>query len=176
MIAVAPFMLVFRFIHILAGVLWVGSAFLFLVFVGPSADEVAPSAQRLLTAAVKKRKAAKVVTGLGLANVLAGWALWLNNMRAYGSLGDWVTSTFGLVLTIGGVLATIAAALGAFGVAPTLERLIDAGNEMAMSEGPPSAEQQGRVDRLRGALQRHGAIDLILLLLATTAMATARYW
>jgi uncharacterized membrane protein len=176
MIAVSAFMLVFRFIHIMAGVLWVGSAFLFLVFIGPSADEVAPSAQRLLTAAVKKRRASKVVIGLGVANVVAGWALWLNNMRVYGSLGDWVSSRFGLVITIGGVLATIAAVLGILGVAPNLERLVDAGNEMAMSEGPPSAEQQARVDRLRSALQRHGAIDLVLLLLAVTAMATARYW
>jgi hypothetical protein len=91
-------------------------------------------------------------------------------------LGDWVSSRFGLVITIGGVLATIAAVLGILGVAPNLERLVDAGNEMTMSEGPPSAEQQARVDRLRSALQRHGAIDLVLLLLAVTAMATARYW
>jgi hypothetical protein len=87
-----------------------------------------------------------------------------------------VSSRFGLVLTIGGVLATIAAILGLVGVAPTLERLIDAGNEAATSEGVPSAAQQARVDQLKRRLQRHGALDLVLLLLAVTAMATARYW
>jgi hypothetical protein len=56
MIAAATFMLIFRFLHIVAGVLWVGSVFLFVGFIGPSAAEVAPSGQRLLTAAVKKRK------------------------------------------------------------------------------------------------------------------------
>jgi uncharacterized membrane protein len=177
MVAVAaPFMLIFRFLHIVAGVLWVGSAFLFFGFVGPSADEVGPSAQPLLTAAVKKRKAAKVVTGLGITTVLAGWVLWLKNMSLYGSFGDWVTSRFGLVLTIGGVLATIAAVLGAMTVAPGLERLIDAGNEITRSGGQPSAEQQARIDQLREGLKRHGAIDLVLLILAVIAMATARYW
>jgi hypothetical protein len=55
MIAAEPFMLVFRFLHIVTGVAWVGSAFLFVGFIGPSAAEVGPSALPLLTAAVKKR-------------------------------------------------------------------------------------------------------------------------
>jgi len=176
MIATAPFFLVFRFFHIVAGVLWVGSTFLFFVFVGPSADEVGPSAQPVLTAAVKKRKAVKVITGLGLVNVVGGWVLWLKNMSLYGSLSDWVSSRFGLVLTIGGVLATIAAVLGLMTVAPGLERLIDAGNAVTRSGDAPSADQQARIDQLRNGLKRHGAIDLVLLLLAVTAMATARYW
>ena len=176
MIAAQPFMIVFRFLHILAGVLWVGSAFLFVGFIGPSAAEVGPSAGPLLTAAVKKRKVAKVITGLGVVNVLAGWILWLKNMSLYPSLGDWVTSSFGLVLTIGGVLATISAAVGFFGVALNVERLVDLGGEVAASGGPPTPEQQSRLDQLSRVLERHGKTDLILLLLAVSAMATARYW
>lgn len=176
MIATEPFMLVFRFLHIVAGVLWVGSAFLFVGFIGPSAAEVGPSAGPLLTAAVKKRKVAKVIIGLSWTTVVAGWVLWVKDMTIYGSLGDWVGSTFGVVLTIGGVLATIAAALGTVGVGVNVERLVDVGNEVAASGGPPSAEQQARIDGLSSALQRHGKTDLLLLLLAVTAMATARYW
>src|SRR6266540_7526682 len=118
MIATAPFFLVFRFFHMVAGVLWVASTFLFIGFIGPSADEVGPTAQPVLTAAVKKRKAVKVITGLALVKVVGGWVLWLKNMSLYGSLSDWVSSRFGLVLTIGGVLATIAAVLGLMTVAP----------------------------------------------------------
>jgi uncharacterized membrane protein len=176
MIAVATFMLVFRFLHIVAGVLWVGSAFLFVGFIGPSASEVGPSAGPLLTAAVKKRKVAKVIEGLGWTTVAAGWVLWLKDMSIRDSLGDWVGSSFGLVLTIGGVLATISAFVGAIGVGRNVERLVDTGNEVAESGGPPSAEQQARMDHLSSALERYGKIDLLLLLLAVTAMATARYW
>ena len=88
MVATSPFMLVFRFFHIVAGVLWVGSAFLFVGFIGPSAAEVGPSAGPLLTAAIKKRKAAKVITALGGVTVLAGWTLWLKDMSLAGSVGD----------------------------------------------------------------------------------------
>jgi hypothetical protein len=157
-------------------VLWVGSAFLFVGFIGPSAAEAGPSALPVLNAAVKKRKVAKVITGLGGVTVLAGWILWLKNMSLYPSLGDWVTSSFGLVLTIGGVLATISAFVGAIGVGRGVERLVDLGNEVAASGGPPTPEQQSRLDRLSSSLERHGKTDLVLLLLAVFAMATARYW
>jgi uncharacterized membrane protein len=176
MIAAEPFYLVFRFLHIVAGVLWVGSAFLFVGFIGPSAAEVGPSAGPLLTAAVKKRKVVKVIVGLSAVNVLAGWVLWLRNMDLYGSLDSWVSSRFGLVITIGAVLATITFFVGAIGVGRNVERLVDLGNEMAASGAAPSTEQQARIGQLTGALERHGKLDLALLILATIAMATARYW
>jgi len=175
MIAASPFMLVFRFLHIVAGVLWVGSAFLFVGFIGPSAAEVGPAAGPLLTAAVKKRRVVKVITGLGVVNVLAGWVLWLRNMDLSG-LDNWVSSRFGLVITIGAVLATISMFVGTIGVGRNVERLVDVGNEVAASGGPPSTEQQARIGHLTSALERYGKLDLVLLLLATIAMATARYW
>ena len=135
-----------------------------------------PSALPLLTAAIKKRKVAKVITVLGVITVLAGWILWLRNLDLYGSLGDWVTSGFGLRLTIGGLLATISAYFGAVGVGRGVERLVDLGNEVAGSGGPPTPEQQAQLDEVGSSLEHHGKIDLVLLLLAVTAMATARYW
>jgi uncharacterized membrane protein len=176
MVAAVPFMLVFRVVHILAGVLWVGSAFLFVGFVGPSAAEVGPAAGPLLAVAVKKRKVVKVVTGLGIVTVIAGWILWLRNMSLAASLTDWVTSSFGLVLTIGGVLATITAFVGILGVGRNVERIVDLGGEVAAQGGPPTPEQQAELDRLGEALERHGKLDLVLLFLAVIAMATARYW
>jgi hypothetical protein len=159
-----------------AGVLWVGAAFLFVGFIGPSAAEVGPAAGPLLTAAVKKRKAAKVITALGGITVLAGWILWLKDMSLYPSVGDWVTSRFGLVLTIGGALATIAAFEGSIGVGRGVERIVDLGNEIAASGGPPTPEQQARMDELTKGIERSGKIDLLLLVLAVIAMSTARYW
>jgi uncharacterized membrane protein len=176
MLAVDTFMIVFRFLHIVAGVLWVGSAFLFVAIIGPSAAEVGPSAGPLMTAAVRKRKVVTVITGLGIVNVLAGWFLWLRNMDAAGSLNDWLSSSFGLGLTIGGVLATITFFVGYLGVGRNVERLVDLGGEVAASGGPPTPRQQAELDRLGAVLERHGKLDLLLLFLATAAMATARYW
>ena len=44
-----PVMLVLRLFHIVGGVLWVGSAFLFAGFIGPAAADVAPSSGPLLS-------------------------------------------------------------------------------------------------------------------------------
>lgn len=174
MIAAEPFMLFFRFLHIVAGVLWVGSAFLFVGFIGPSAAEVGPSSGPLLSAAVKKRKIVKVIVGLGFTTVIAGWVMWLRHLIDVGSLGDWVGSNFGLVLTIGGILATISAFVGTFGVGRNVERLVDLGDEIAASGGPPSLEQPAKLGHLSTELEKHGKIDLALRLLAVAAMATAR--
>jgi hypothetical protein len=177
MIAAAPFMLVFRFFHITAGVLWVGSSFLFVGFIGPSAAEVGPSAGPLLSAAVKKRKVAKVITGLAATTVAAGWILWLRDLSDRGwSLSSWLGHPFGLVITIGAVLATIAFFEGFLGVGRNVERIVDLGDTIAASGGPPTPEQQSMIARIGGELERHGKIDLVLVLLAVAAMATARYW
>ncbi len=176
MLSTSVFMLVFRFLHIVSGVLWVGSSFLFVGFIGPSAAEVGPSAGPLLSAAVKKRKAAKVIVALGGITVLAGWIMWLHDMSAYGGLSNWLGTRFGIGITIGAVLATYAGFEGAVHIAPNVERLVDLGDEVAASGAPPTAEVQARIAEVSGRLETHGKIDLIALFLAVTAMATARYW
>jgi hypothetical protein len=170
-----PVMLVLRLFHIVGGVLWVGSAFLFAGFIGPAAADVAPSSGPLLSNAVNKRRVAKVIAGLAITTVIAGWLIWTKYAIQVGVV-DWVTSSFGLVLTIGGVLATIAAYVGITGIGNNVERMVHLGDEVAASGGPPTPEQAARLAHLGAEIKRHGRIDLVLLLLAVAAMATARYW
>jgi len=173
---VDPLMLVLRFLHIVAGAAWFGSAFLFTGFVGPSAAETAPSSGALMSAVIKKRRFAKIIAGLAITTVIVGWTLWLKNALAYPSIGDWVTSSFGLVLTIGGVLATAAAYTGITGIGNNVEKLVEIGDQVAASGGPPTPEQGARMAHLGAEIQRHSRVDIVLLFLAVTAMATARYW
>lgn len=176
MLASSAFYLVFRFFHIVAGVLWVGSAFLFSAFIGPSVAEVGPSAGPLLTAMVKKRKLPTVIKALSGITVLAGWILWIRDLDLYGGLGDWLGSSFGLVLTIGAVLASVAFVIGMVAIVPNVEKLVDLGGEIAAGGGPPTPEQGAEMERTAKALEAASKVDLVLLLLAVTAMATARYW
>jgi hypothetical protein len=175
-VAADLFMLPFRFLHIVAGVLWVGSAFLFVGFIGPSAAEVGPSAGPLLTAAVKKRKVVKVINTVAMITIAAGWVMWIRDATEAQSLGDWVTSAYGFALTLGGAIATITFFVGYYGIGRNVERLVDLGNEVAAGGGPPSPEQDAEMQRLGGELERHGKMDLAGLLIAVTLMATARYW
>ena len=87
-----------------------------------------------------------------------------------------MSTNFGLALTIGGILATVAAIEGSFAVGRNVERLVDLSDEVAASGGPPSPEQQSQIQRLGAKIEKFGKIDLVLLLLAVAAMATASYW
>jgi uncharacterized membrane protein len=173
MVAFSLFWVVFRLFHIVCGVLWVGASFLFVGFIGPSAVEAGPSAGPLLAIAVRKRKVTKIITALAIITVVAGWVMWIRHAVDAG-FGNWLSSGFGIGLTIGGVLATIAAGEGYSGVGKNVERMVDLGEQAA--EGPPPPELVGAMETLQGKLKRHGQRDLILQLLAVVAMATARYW
>jgi hypothetical protein len=173
-IAISAFFLVFRLLHIVAGTLWVGMSFMFLAVIGPTAGQLGPAAGPFMTALGKK--APGIITPVATVTVLAGWALWLRDWSDFGSLGDWVTSRYGLVLTIGAVLATVAYFGGAFGTGPTIKKMSALGEQIAAAGGPPSPEQQAELARLQGVVRGHGMRDLPLLLLAVAAMATARYW
>lgn len=169
-------MIVLRTFHIVGGALWFGSAFLFAGYLGPSVAEVGPAAGPVMHALIKKRRFAKVIAGLAITTVIAGWALWLKNAVSYASIGDWLSSPFGLVLTIGGVLATAAAYFGITGIGNNVEKMVEIGDEVAVSGGPPTPEQGARIAHLGAEIQKHSRIDLVLLFLAVFAMATARYW
>lgn len=176
MLAAEPVMLVFRFLHIVSGALWVGSAFLFVGFIGPSAAEVGPSAGPLMSVVVKKRKVASIITWLGMITVAAGWVMWFKDMNDYGGLSGWLGTNFGRGITTGAVLATTTFFVGYIGVGRNVERLVSLGDEIGAAGGPPTPEQAAMMDRLGSSLERFGKIDLVLLILAISAMATARYW
>jgi hypothetical protein len=173
-------MIVLRFFHIVGGALWVGSAFLFVAVIGPAAAEVGPSAGPLMAVAVKKYKVSKRITLFATSAVTAGWLLWLRDLRDYANwnVSDWVfhSGGFGLALTIGGILASIAWYEGLFHVGKGVEELVDVGGEIAAAEGPPPPEKLARMQEIQASLQKHGKADIVLLLLTVAVMSTARYW
>jgi len=105
--------------------------------------------------------------------------MWLKDLNDYKwHLNNWIfhSGNFGLVLTIGAILATIAYFEGYRGVGRNVERITDLGGQIAASGGPPSPEQASTMERLQAGVKKHGQADLVLLLLAVIAMSTARYW
>jgi hypothetical protein len=171
-----PVMLVLRLFHIVGGALWFGSAFLFAGFLGPASVETAPGSGPLMSNVIKKRRVATILAGLAITTVIAGWLMWFRDAMSYPSIVDWVTSPFGLVLTIGGLAATAAAYFGITGIGNNVEKAVEIGDEIAASGGPPTPEQGARLAHLGAEIQKHSKIDLVLLFVAVIAMATARYW
>jgi hypothetical protein len=73
-------------------------------------------------------------------------------------------------------LASLAFFEGYLGVGKNVEKLTEMGGQIAASGAPPTPEQQSRMQKIQADIKKHGQQDLVLLLLAVFAMATARYW
>ena len=72
MIAIDGLMVVLRLVHILAGVLWVGSVFLFVVYVQPSAAAIGPAGAPFMAELLGKRRLVDRIIAIGATAVVAG--------------------------------------------------------------------------------------------------------
>ncbi len=140
MIGTSVYMLVFRLIHIAAGVAWAGSVFLFVVFVQPSAAAIAPAGAPFMAELLGKRKLVDRILGLAAATIVGGLFLYWKDWQLYGSLGDWAGSRFGLGLTIGAISAIVAFLIGLLGTRPGVERLMALARQAAAAGRPPTPE------------------------------------
>jgi uncharacterized membrane protein len=174
-LAADTFFIVFRFFHILAGAFWFGAATMFAAFLGPAAGDVGPAAQPILSNLVNKRKLAKVITSAAGIAVTAGLIMYLKDASDAG-FGNWISSATGLGFTIGGVAAIAAFFEGMLEIGRNVEKMVHIGDQIVASGGPPSPEQGAEMGRLQAAIKRASQIDLVLLVIAVSCMATARYW
>jgi uncharacterized membrane protein len=176
MFAAEGFELVFRTVHIMAGVAWAGSAFLFAVFIEPAAAKLGPAAGPFMEETIGRRKAPEIVTAIAAVTVIAGWVLWFRGWDRVGSLGGWLDTSFGLVLTIGGLAATGAFLAGLLGIPPNLKRLNEMAARVEASGGVPTPEQATAISRIQARMRTLSWLDLSLLAVAVFCMATARAW
>ena len=175
MLAASTYMLVFRIVHITAGVLWVGSVFLFTTSLAPAAEAIAPAGAPLMGELLGKRRLIDRIIGIGAVTVIAGLFLYWHDWHSYGSLSNWIDSRFGTMITIGAVSAIVALAFGIFGTRPNVKRLLALGREVAGSGGPPSAEQAQEIARMQGLLKIFARVSLAFIGIAAFCMAAGRY-
>ena len=71
MLAAAAYMIVFRIVHILAGIFWAGSVYLFVVFIQPSVAAIAPAGAPFMAELLGKRKLVDVLIALGSTTVIS---------------------------------------------------------------------------------------------------------
>lgn len=161
---------VLRIVHIVAGVLWVGGAGLFFFYLEPAINRLGPDAEKFVDEVVNRRKVPIYFVALSTLTVLAGVILY---WRDFGL--SFNTSPFGLALGLGGLAALIAWLGGNLLIPRTLGQLMTIGAEMKASAGPPPAELVSRMHAVQERLRLIGLIDVVLLLFAVAAMASARY-
>ena len=161
---------VLRIIHIVAGALWVGGAGLFFFYFEPAINKLGPDAEKFVDEVINRRKAPIYFVTTSTLTVVAGVILYLRDFGA-----AIATSPFGLALGLGGLAALIAWLGGNLLIPRTLMQLMAVGAEMKASAGPPPSELVSRMQAIQERLRLIGLVDIVLLLFAVAAMASARY-
>ena len=171
MLATDGYMVALRIVHIATGVIWVGSLFVVVVFVQPSAATLGPSGAPFMSE-LRRRRFVDVVFIDAVFTVLAGAFLYWHDWHTY---PNFVDTNFGTALTVGGLLAISGLAVAASVTRPTIRRLVSLGKQVAESGGPPTPETAARIGALQRRLVVAERVSFSLVLLAVVAMASARY-
>jgi hypothetical protein len=164
--------LLLRFTHVVAGTLWVGFAVFVATYLGPAIQEAGPDGGKVM-AALQRRGLMNVLPALALLTILSGtWLMWHD---AAISGGAFMRSPAGMVFGIGSLVALAGFAVGMTLLRPSMLRVL------AIMASVPSAAAADR-ERLLAEAQRYrargaaaGRVVAALLLIATVAMAVARY-
>ena len=163
-------MLVLRLVHILAGIFWAGSVVVFAAFVYPAARAAGPAGGRLMNQLMERRRLALGFTLSAAFTILSGIAMYA--MIGADSFGSWMRSPMGMTLGVRAIVAIIAAIIGGGVAAPASARL----KILATTQPtPPSAAHVAEFARIQERLGRASATSAVLLVIAATSMAIARY-
>lgn len=164
-------LLLMRLLHILAGVIWVGTVIFASVFLFPAARQAGPDGAKIIGAL--GQRISVVLPYIAGVNVLAGlWLLW----RVSGGFqASFMRSGTGVTFSLGGAMAIAALGVGARIVRPAM---MQSGALVERAAQAPAAERESlltEAQRLRARGAAAGQAVTLLLVLAVAAMAIARY-
>ncbi len=160
-----------RLVHIVAGVVWVGSAVFIALFVLPAARAAGPEGGRFLA-----RLMPRTGPALGVAmllTVVPGFIMY--GRLSAGFNRAWVTSRPGLALGVGAVASILAVLIGVAVGRPAGEKLAALRKSLETEGGAPTAAQAAQLATLQSRVERGAQLVAALLVLAAAAMAVARY-
>ena len=168
------YLLVLRFVHIVASVCWAGGGFIVFLFVEPTAKALAPTGMQFVQHMVTKRRFSIFMVISSTLTVLSGalliWQLTGGQLLGYMKTGP------GLGFTLGSIVGILVYFVGMFGVNPRAIRLAEIGKEIQAAGGPPTPAQAAELHKLDREMSALGLVDFVLVALALGLMASARYW
>ena len=161
-----------RLIHIVGGVFWVGSVMFATYVLMPGLRAAGPAVAGPLMGQLGK-KIPIFMMASALLTMTAG--IWLLMIDSAGAPGMFMRSGPGRTFAIGGALAIVAFLIGLAINLPASRRMGAIAAAAAQRGGPPNAEEAAVMQRLQGRLSAASQVVTLLLILATAAMALARY-
>ncbi len=164
-------MVVLRFIHIVLGVLWVGGVFALSVIVIPGMQQLGLPLDPL-TKTLNHRKFSQIMMAFGGLTVLAG----LTMMYILGHGNEaFFQSHFGRTLSLGGLCAILALVIGGSVARPALAKIGKLQADLAANPPKGDDPRKAQIAALQQRIVFFSKLVVILLLVAVTCMAIARY-
>jgi len=162
--------IILRLIHIVGGVLWVGTALLNTFFLGPTVTATADAGQKFMGHLVTKARLTARVTLASYLTVLSGACLyWIDSQ---GFTSAWQSSGPGIGFGLGAVAALIGFGFGqVVGKNATLVARL-----ASQIQGTPTADQTAVLRKAQARMTSAGWVSTSSLTVALVLMATARYW
>ena len=161
-----------RLVHILAGVFWAGSNFMYAGFIDRSVKASAPESSKFMQYLARQSGYPRFAEIMGWLTILAGLGLYW--IISNGFQAEWFATRRGIVLTLGGLMAIIAMVMAYALQKPAAKRLGVLGQEIQATGGPPTPEQMAAVQAQQNKLSRGALWTAILLGLAVAGMALSR--
>jgi hypothetical protein len=166
-------MIVLRLIHIICGVFWAGTAMTMAWFLLPTQRAMGQPGGAFIRELMLKQKLRNFVVSAMALTVLSGLFMYIR--MSVITHGVWSSSRMGITLGIGGLAAIIAGGIGAAVTGRFAPKLMQLGETVQASGGPPTEAQRVEMEALGKKIQGGFRIIAILLLIAVAAMASARY-
>ncbi|HKN68933.1 MAG TPA: hypothetical protein VJW73_21765 [Gemmatimonadaceae bacterium] len=161
-----------RLVHIVSGVLWVGSATMLAAYVLPAARS-SDDGLRFLRELIWVRNLPRFLNVVLVLTLLSGLTLYGN--LVFLTHGAWAKSRHGIVLGVGGTSAILAAAVATLLAAPAIHQAL----ALAEKGIPSDGGVPGNPLAVSRALRRYAIamwVVVALLLVAASLMAISRYY
>jgi len=168
------YLIVLRFVHVIASVCWAGGGFVAFLFVEPTAKDLEPAGMQFLQHMVGKRRFNMFMVINSTLTVLSGALLLWHSTS--GNLITYMNTGPGLGFALGSLVGVAVYFVGMFGVGPRAGKLAKIGEAIQLAGGPPSPEQMAEMQKLDKEMTMYSKIDFWLVALSLALMATARYW
>jgi uncharacterized membrane protein len=166
-------MIVLRLIHIVAGVFWAGTVMAVAWFILPTAQSLGQPGGAFMQQLMFRQRLRLFVTSAMILTILSGVTMYV--WLAIGTDGTWAKSRMGMTLGIGAVAAIIAGGIGGGVIGRVGKKMMALGTAIQASGNPPTESQQAELAGYQRKMRSGFRIIAILVLVATIAMASARY-
>ena len=168
------YLIVLRFLHVVASVCWAGGGFTTFLFVGPTAKDLEPAGTQFIAHMAGKRRFNTFMIVNSTLTVLSGaLLLWASTG---GDLVSYMQTGPGLGFVLGSVAGVVVYFVGMFGIGMPTGKLSQLGEEIQKSGNPPTPEQVNEMRKLEKTISVNHKVDFALVLVSLILMGTARYW